>query len=171
MRIVALLLFCAAVAPSDAMSAQATCSFVLLGGKALVGASVTPFSKALGPATGGKLNGERAWGTSAAQFLLVGLQAEGVSAVGVTSYGGRIFEAELDYPTTDLPASIQDLERRLSPCAERKTSDCWMDRANNYYIVSGQGNTLALFIGNKRLAGPGGKAAPIRCLKEHRARQ
>jgi hypothetical protein len=143
------------------------CSFATLGGRPLIGASAAPFLQALGPASGGKLKGESAWGISAEKFELLGLRAAGATSGSVTAYGGIVFEAELDYPTTDLPASLQQMEQTLTQCADRKTSDCWIDRANNYYIVYGQSATLALFLGNKGLAVPGGRDTPIRCLKEH----
>jgi hypothetical protein len=169
MRLAAVLAI--AVLSSDAWGAKPVCSFASLDGRPLIGASSAPFLRTLGPATGGKLKGESAWGLSAEQFELLGLRASGARSGSVTAYGGRVFEAEFDYPTTDLAASLQKMEQTLTQCAERKTRDCWIDRDNNYYIVFGQGDTLALFLGNKRIAGPSGRDRPVRCLREHRGRR
>ena len=152
-------------------NSQPVCSFALLSGKPLIGANAAVFAKALGPATLGKHKDERGWGLAADDIARVGLRTEGAVEALVISYGGRVFEADLTYPTTDLAESTKNLQSKLTGCAQQKTSDCWIDRRGNYYIVVGRGDRLTLSFGDKRLAGPDARGTPISCVREHRQAQ
>ena len=148
-------------------NSQPACSFALLSGKPLIGANAAVFAKVLGPATLGKHKNERGWGLTANDIARVGLRTESAAEALVMTYAGRVFEADLTYPTTDLEESTRSLQSKLSGCAQQKTSDCWIERRGNYYIIEGHSDRLSLSFGDKRMAGPDARGTPIRCVREH----